>query len=117
MRMQHVVADPCLTMGPYRILTRTDGKWILYDERLPIGNRTAAICSSRDAVVAAATQLIDRGAPPLALVAKPSALVSTSNDRSDRKRPQQSFPLSEMLSVGDVERRSSTKPRKKRSQA
>lgn len=34
-----VVPDPNVTIGPYRILQRTDWKYIIYDERRPVPDR------------------------------------------------------------------------------
>lgn len=35
----NVTKDPGITIGPFRILQRTDGRYILYDERRPAANR------------------------------------------------------------------------------
>lgn len=43
-RRPHVaptIHDPGIEIGPFRILQRTDGAWIAYDEREPVGRRTA----------------------------------------------------------------------------
>lgn len=38
--------DPGVEVGPFRVLPRADGKWILYDERKPFGQRTALVADS-----------------------------------------------------------------------
>src|SRR5579863_3156151 len=35
--------DPNLQRGPYRVLPRTDGAWIVFDDRAPLGHATAAV--------------------------------------------------------------------------
>ena len=34
---------PPARVGPYQVLQRTDGKWIVYSEDLPFGNRTVTL--------------------------------------------------------------------------
>lgn len=46
--------DPGVEVGPYRILPRTDGRWIAYDERQPVGRRTAFVGDSEEEVTATA---------------------------------------------------------------
>lgn len=46
--------DPGVEVGPYRILPRADGVWIAYDERQPIGRRTAFTGTSEGEVTARA---------------------------------------------------------------
>ena len=38
--------DPGVEVGPFRILPRADGMWILYDERQPFGRRTAGVAKT-----------------------------------------------------------------------
>lgn len=35
--------DPGVTHGVFQVLPRTDGLWIVYDPRRPIGKRTVAV--------------------------------------------------------------------------
>lgn len=35
-----VLRDPAVSHGRFRHLSRTDGKWIVYDPDLPLGKRT-----------------------------------------------------------------------------
>lgn len=53
-----MLPDPGVEIGPWRILPRADGKWILYDERRPLGARTVAAEESLElATVLAKVQL------------------------------------------------------------
>jgi hypothetical protein len=49
--------------GPLRVFRRTDGKYIVYDSRLPVGARTVHVASSFDAAgdYAAAVTGIEEG--------------------------------------------------------
>jgi hypothetical protein len=67
----HVVPDPGLFCGPYRILTRTDGRWVVVDERMPPGARSAAIVDTKDAALAEAKRLVALGSPSV-VAAEPS---------------------------------------------
>lgn len=49
-----MLPDPGVEVGPWRILPRADGKWILYDERRPIGCRTVATEDSLELATALA---------------------------------------------------------------
>lgn len=103
----NVIADPNITIGPYRVLTRTDGKWILVDDRLPLGERTAAIRTSKDAILACAERLVSEGSP---IVSAPAADIATSGPRTSstatssrgtsRKSTQAGFALSDALTIG-----------------
>lgn len=48
--MSPLLPDPGVEIGPWRVLPRADGKWILYDERRPLGQRTAAVGDSLEDV-------------------------------------------------------------------
>lgn len=37
---EQLVRDKGISYGHHRPLQRTDGQWIIYDERLPLGRRT-----------------------------------------------------------------------------
>lgn len=37
-----VVRDPMIQFGPFRVLQRVDGPFIVIDERRPLGDRTVA---------------------------------------------------------------------------
>jgi hypothetical protein len=51
--------DPGLVRGPLRVLPRTDGMWIVYDERRPIGTRQRAVSASLDGAIDALNELAD----------------------------------------------------------
>lgn len=58
------VADPNVTIGPYRILQRTCGDFVLYDDRLPdVSKRTAGGASSVAEATQLAKKLVAAGAP------------------------------------------------------
>lgn len=59
----HVLPDPNLSFGPYRILPRTDGWWAVVDERMPPGARSAAILETKDLAVTEAKRLVALGSP------------------------------------------------------
>jgi len=80
------VPDPNITVGPYRVLTRTDGKWALYDERLPFGSRTAAVRASKDAIVAQAQRLVELGSP-LVIVDERAHVTSDEREQPRDRRP------------------------------
>ncbi len=40
--------DPDLVHGHFRVLPRTDGKWIVYDDRRAPGKRTVRVFRKRD---------------------------------------------------------------------
>lgn len=41
------IRDPGIQHGSFRALQRTDGPWITYDERLPLGKRTVAVFTAK----------------------------------------------------------------------
>lgn len=49
--------DPGIRRGALRVLPRTDGRWIVIDERRPVGDRTVALELSRDAAACALDRL------------------------------------------------------------
>lgn len=66
-----LLPDPGIEVGPYRILPRADSRWVVYDERLPVGARTVAACDSREAAADRAKELL---APPSEAPTRPTAL-------------------------------------------
>ena len=58
-----VVPDPGILVGCYRIMTRTDGRWVVVDERMPPGARSAAIAEIKDSAIAEAKRLVSLGSP------------------------------------------------------
>lgn len=55
--------DPGITIGPYRILGRTDGKWIVYLDGQPPGQGTVGTPHrTKDEAVAAAKKLVESAA-------------------------------------------------------
>lgn len=58
-----LIRDPGITIGAYRILARTDGRFVVFDDRQPPGEMAAAIVDTKDAAVAAAKALVARGCP------------------------------------------------------
>lgn len=59
----NVWKDPQIEIGPFRILPRTDGRWVAFDTRGQLGEQSAAIEDTQEAAVAAAKALVARGAP------------------------------------------------------
>lgn len=58
-----VLRDPMLEVGPYKILPRTDGKWIVFDKGKPLGQATVAVADTKDAAVAAAEKIVKESRP------------------------------------------------------
>lgn len=61
-----VIRDPEVRFGEYRILQRTDGPWVMVDERAPPGYRTVChadgkpiIFKTQDAAAAGARKLYE----------------------------------------------------------
>lgn len=55
-----VVPDPGITIGRFRVLQRTDGRWIVYDpERLP-ADRTVGLRTSAKAAIECAEELVKK---------------------------------------------------------
>lgn len=42
---------PPARVGPYQVLQRTDGKWIVYNEELPLGKRTVVLVKTMQEAV------------------------------------------------------------------
>lgn len=55
--------DPNVEIGPYRILARTTGGFVLYDERLPAAARSAGWAPTLDAAKDLANELVVAGSP------------------------------------------------------
>lgn len=58
-----IVRDCGVVVGAYTVRERTDGKWILSDERLPRDGTVAWIGKSKGAAVAEAERLVRLGSP------------------------------------------------------
>lgn len=76
--------DPGITVGPYRVLPSTRGGFILYDERLPPGARTAGSAQTKDEAIAEANRLVGLGAPMVSVTTSPRAPVASNGNRSAR---------------------------------
>ncbi len=70
--------DPGIVVGPYRILPRTDGRWIAYDDRLPLGARAAAIQDSKELAIKEAKRLVSLGSPMVSVSEPPPRNVRRS---------------------------------------
>jgi hypothetical protein len=113
-----LVADPMTTIGPYRVLLRTDGKWALHDERLPVGAQTAALRPSKETIVAEAHRLFALGSP-LVAATDPSSIATSSRrtsatavtDGGDRKRSRSGLRTPIALPIEADSRQSTTRPR------
>lgn len=82
----NVWRDPQLEIGPFRILPRTDGRFAVYDERLPLGSRSAAIEDTKEAAVAAAKKLVALGSP-LVIASEPPPRDPTPTAARPRRSP------------------------------
>lgn len=51
--------DPGIMVGRFKILPRTDGSWIAYDEARPLGERTACVGSSLEHAQSIAGELLE----------------------------------------------------------
>lgn len=47
---RHVVADPNVIIGPFKLLQRTDGKWLAFDDRQPLGKMDVFVDKDRKTV-------------------------------------------------------------------
>lgn len=66
-----VVRDPGITIGPYIVRERTDGSFVLADDRLPQDGSVARLGKSKDAAVREAERLVGLGSPKV--IANPAA--------------------------------------------
>ena len=84
------VREPAQPEGiePLRVLQRTDGKFIVYDERLALGRRTAALGDSLEHITFAARELVAKVIPidTRRRAAPPAA--TTNDDRGEQGRKQ-----------------------------
>jgi hypothetical protein len=94
-----LVRDPGISVGPYRVLERTDRRWALLDPRLPPGSQTAAVRATKAEIIAEAKRLVDFGepmvtAPPEELYAGMKvpkvAVAAPEDDGGDRPLPRAS---------------------------
>jgi hypothetical protein len=53
-----VVRDPQIAVGPLRVLPRTDGRWIVFDERAPLGKMDVYVGATQADAIDAAKRLI-----------------------------------------------------------
>ena len=109
-----VIADPHLTVGPYRVLQRVDSKWILVHPDLPPDGSICALRSSKDAIVAEAHRLVGLGSPvvimsPPAAAPRAAPTKTAPKPRTDdgggRKRARPRSRLSSALLIGDESRK------------
>lgn len=56
-----VVPDPCVERGRFRVLQRSDQKFIVYDPSRPLGRRTVAVAGSLKEAVERADELSRAG--------------------------------------------------------
>jgi hypothetical protein len=62
-RWDQCFPDPGITIGRFRVLPRTDGRWIVYDPERPFARRTVEVGTTRDAAILLARRLNTQPSP------------------------------------------------------